>query len=297
MLNIRRSDKINLIPKDSSMKYLLILSLLFLLIANSGCNKKESSIVNYSYAVPELSDVQILNPTYNLDKITGTAANQIDTTVSFAITLNTPALNVTKVEYTITYLQTGEIFNTESIDISPADIDSLSTSRGYYTFQVSGPFQFTRADAGNYQVDLFIINKDRLKSNSFIRSISVMHLNKPPVISNLVAPDTVAIPSWGTETIFTIELGVNDPDGLSDISSVQFTTILPDGSPSSAGAVRMYDDGDLATHGDAVSNDGIYSCVVSVLPTNKPGTYKFSFVATDKLGASSNVITHNIVLR
>jgi hypothetical protein len=96
-------------------------------------------------------------------------------------------------------------------------------------------------------------------------------------------------------------LSVFDSDGVADIDKVQFTSILPDGKPSSSGPIRMFDDGGLVdlggyTSGDNIASDGIYSRLIQLSSDAALGTYIFNFVAIDKSLDSSAVIKHSIII-
>lgn len=105
----------------------------------------------------------------------------------------------------------------------------------------------------------------------------------PPVISNLIAPDTV---NTSLLTEFLIIVTVSDPEGHSDILSVTRTT------PSNL-VLNLNDNG---INGDATAGDGIFSERVSVTPAPPDGSYMFSFQATDRSGLKSNVIQKTIVI-
>lgn len=105
----------------------------------------------------------------------------------------------------------------------------------------------------------------------------------PPVINNLIAPDTV---NTTLQTEFLITVAVSDPEGLSDVLSVTRTT------PS--GSILSLNDNGL--NGDVSAGDGIYSERVSVNPPPPNGSYLFTFQATDRLGLKSNVIQKTIVI-
>lgn len=104
-----------------------------------------------------------------------------------------------------------------------------------------------------------------------------------PVISNLIAPDTVRT---NLDSTFIISLQAHDADGLFDIVSVTRTTpswlILP-----------LRDDG---THGDTTPGDGIFTETVSVIPTTPAGDYLFRFKARDCAGLESNELQKTIVI-
>jgi hypothetical protein len=115
-----------------------------------------------------------------------------------------------------------------------------------------------------------------------------------PVISNLIAPDSVTIGNDSTKIFLSIT--VWDQNGLNDISSVFFNSYIPpDGHASSANPIKMYDDG---THGDKTAGDGIYSTYVILPSTGVPhGTFRWDFFAQDKSGLLSNKISHNVVVQ
>ncbi len=104
-----------------------------------------------------------------------------------------------------------------------------------------------------------------------------------PVISNLVAPDTVRLSLVST---FLIMLTASDADGLFDITSVTRTT------PSGL-VLPLRDDG---SNGDAVAGDGIFTETVSVNPPPPTGSYLFRFQARDCAGLTSNELQKTIVI-
>lgn len=107
----------------------------------------------------------------------------------------------------------------------------------------------------------------------------------PPVISNLVIPDTVYT-SMATE--FKITVQVSDPEGFSDIESVTRVNVTLSGQPR-----PLNDDG---LNGDAQAGDGIYTETVSVNPPPALGKYLFRIKALDKSGLESNSLEKEIVI-
>ena len=100
----------------------------------------------------------------------------------------------------------------------------------------------------------------------------------PPVLSNLVAPDTI---SRQNEIPRLMAIQVTDAQGLNDIQSIYFNTTKPDGSPAQGNPFFMYDDGDIENHGDQVEGDGIYSTIIIITAQNDLGDYRFEFIADD----------------
>lgn len=117
--------------------------------------------------------------------------------------------------------------------------------------------------------------------------------NLPPVISNLIAPDTVTI---GSDTTFIqLNLDVEDVNGLSDVTSVWFDSFLPNGNPSSQNPIALFDDG--INGGDLTAGDGEYSRIVILPPVGvTKGTYRWEFRARDRSGTLSNQIIHFLVV-
>ncbi len=120
--------------------------------------------------------------------------------------------------------------------------------------------------------------------------------NVPPIIRNLQAPDTLTLHQSDTLKII-ISVEVYDPDGKDDIKNVYFNSYLPDGSPSRSNPIYLYDDGNLQMNGDYLANDGIYSRIIILPPTTPKGKYRFDFQAIDKKNETSNIISHNIVVK
>ncbi|MCH8874713.1 hypothetical protein IH824_18455 [candidate division KSB1 bacterium] len=114
---------------------------------------------------------------------------------------------------------------------------------------------------------------------------------EPPVISNLVAPDTVQIvPAQVVQVLITID--VTDPQGLSDIDFVRFRSFLPNGNEAGDSPIGLADDGDAINTGDEIAGDGTYSRIINLPPTAIRGNFRFVFEARDKSGLFSNTIEH-----
>ncbi|MBN1351628.1 hypothetical protein JXJ21_19595 [candidate division KSB1 bacterium] len=121
--------------------------------------------------------------------------------------------------------------------------------------------------------------------------------NHPPVITNLVAPDTMSVPAQGAaETVLTVD--VTDPEGRSDIRDVYMNVYKPDGSGSSLNPLSMEDDGGgNSNSGDEVAGDGTYSLGISLPTGTVKGIYTFIFEAVDYSNARSNQIIHKILVK
>lgn len=170
--------------------------------------------------------------------------------------------------------------------------DSKANDNTYSTLY---PFEKSFA-IGNYQVKFRVTDKYDNTSLAAIQTFRYENAQKnvAPVISDLTAPDTVAIGS--EDTYIFLSVAVSDSNGLNDIASVFFNSFIPpDGHPSSQNPFSLNDNGDS---GDKVAGDGIYSLTVVLPPQGvTKGTYRWEFQAKDRSGALSNKIIHNIVIK
>ncbi len=143
---------------------------------------------------------------------------------------------------------------------------------------------------GIYNIKYYVKNADETLQQVALGSFKYNNgqENIAPVISNLVAPDTVTI---GSDTTFIqITLDVEDANGLNDIEFVWFDSFLPNGNPSSQNPIALFDDG---TNGDLVPGDGTYSLIVILPPVGVTrGTFQWEFQAKDRGNKSSNIIIH-----
>ncbi len=148
---------------------------------------------------------------------------------------------------------------------------------------------------GIYNIKYYVKNADETLQQVALASFKYNNGqdNLPPVISNLIAPDTVTI---GSDTTFIqITLDVEDANGMNDVEFVRFDSFLPNGNPSSQNPIAMFDDG---THGDETAGDGTYSRIVILPPVGvSKGTFRWEFQAIDRGGESSNIIVHFILIQ
>ena len=118
--------------------------------------------------------------------------------------------------------------------------------------------------------------------------------NIPPVISNdIVDPDSAVVTS---PTIILTSVKAFDQNGLLDIEKVYFVVYRPNGTTNNNQNL-MFDDGNVAEHGDQLAGDGIYSLLIQITSSNIKGTYNFEFQAKDRSGEFSNIINHSVVIQ
>jgi hypothetical protein len=149
---------------------------------------------------------------------------------------------------------------------------------------------------------------DLLDQQSELFEKEIFFENNPPLLGEVIVPDSVAKPSEGvTLVLMTIE--VNDPQSLLDIDLVGFTSRTPDSSFANNGnPIPMVDNGlafypgQMQAYGDQVAGDGVFSFTLPVYADaeaaqwdaqGRPvqeGWYVFTFHAEDKVGNGSDEI-------
>jgi len=156
----------------------------------------------------------------------------------------------------------------------------VTGSDGVYSLLMEPPPEF--ALNGDYE---YIFRARDIKgrtSAALMKTINVIG-NRAPILSGIVAPDSLV--SGGDSAFFSVE--VYDPDG----GSVQAVFIDIDNPLSiwSPDSVPLYDDG---SHGDVVSDDGVYSLMMPPPPDSAlTGLYTFNFKAVDDLQAVGELAT------
>lgn len=162
----------------------------------------------------------------------------------------------------------------------------------------------SKAAVGQYGIQLQAADASGLFSNIIAIPLTIISSNnRPPFISNLIAPDTVRVPSGSAMNYIKVSVAAADSDGLGSIASVMFKSYRPDGS--FVAEYPMYDDGGLSVlpvfnlpSGDDAAGDGRYTLQIPITSTTTPGTYRdFIFSAKDKSGAVSNSLTKRIYIQ
>ena len=264
------------------MKKILFVLLPIILIG--GCEKDFNSLVD-----SKSSPYQVTSASSSQDSVYYT----LDSVITISLKLNSSE-NVSGV-YCDIYSSDSKKLNSSAIKLYD---DGDAANHGDTTLndnQYSIKFNLKQSyPIGNYRIDYFVTD-----INESIQKVAVSQFyyhngqtNAAPIISNLVAPDTVV--AVDPKAVIFLSIKVKDGNGLNDIKTVSFLSHKPDGNVS--GPIQMYDDGGSVS-GDQVAGDGIYSVLIEVTPDNQKGTYRFEFQAQDRSDALSNIINHNVVVK
>lgn len=171
---------------------------------------------------------------------------------------------------------------------SAAAEGTLSRTSGE-RFEAASDVTIPSGDVGVYTVLVYAVDQAGSLSDEVRGMLRVHGAGEPPVIEDVVAPDTVWRPAAGDpdEHIEFIAV-VSDPDGLSNVNTVEFWNA---DRPSTR--IEMFDNGE---QGDATAGDGRYTRVVEISSSNQPGTNMFAFEATDLSGLSSSIVEKTVVV-
>ena len=143
--------------------------------------------------------------------------------------------------------------------------------------------------AGVYTVLVFAEDREGMLSNQVRGMMHVSAEGAPPVISMVVAPDTLRRPMPGEPSaLLELVAVVSDPDGLSNIASVEFWNVTRPGTK-----IGMFDEG---TDGDAEAADGRYTRLVQINSSNEPGVTTLAFQARDRAGLLSDIVEATTVV-
>lgn len=248
-------------------------------VLTSGCEQKQDALLDSRGTAPRIVSVVVSPTAIDTDSIfiSGTRKPgdpiplSIDAIVS--VTHVSGSSGIRNVEYSFT----GDDNDPDLASGLLADDGVLPDSvRGDGVFRRRITFTFLREPTISVWLKVQATDFGGYASNVVWFPLSIGGSNRPPLLSNLIMPDTV---DPASASVFTISLTAIDPDGANDINRVERITQAGNRYPLAA-----------------VGND-IYSEQVSVSPAPTAGSYVFKFQATDKTGAVSNLLQKTIVIK
>ncbi len=156
-------------------------------------------------------------------------------------------------------------------------------------------------EVASYPIVVYAVDQTQRVSGEVrgqINYIRVFEPGEPPVIDEIVAPDTLQRPAVGQPAV-TLPLiaVVSDPDGLTDVEKVEFWNV---DTPNNR--FDLCDDGGgqpcgvAADSGDETASDGRYTLTVFIASTNTLGTNTFAFQAIDRAGLRSEIVEKQITV-
>jgi hypothetical protein len=260
-----------------------------------SCERKDNNLLDSVATPPILGQVTLLPSRINSDSMNVGSSRQPDDLLTIATTVvaqvEATSHRPISVRYSITSFDSLDVV---SKGVLLDDGQGSDHAKGDGLYSGKPTFQIRRVQIGTYAVSVHAESDDGYRSNAAITRLSVFRGNRPPFISDLVAPDTVTLSNQSQ--LLLLKARVDDPDGLNDIARVVFNSYKPDGSASGGNPFQMYDDG-LPAHGDERAADGIFSLLISLPSNAQLGTYKFEFQSFDRSNEPSNIIILRLTVK
>lgn len=186
----------------------------------------------------------------------------------------------------------GNLYN----DGDPAHGDMIAGDDIYSTVLDTA---FVVGKKGEYDLLFHVVDTFNEKNQVVPRHYIRLH-NKPPEISDIQIPDSIAIPNEGEFIHEALKAIVEDAEGLTDIDSVYFYSFRNDTALFNGKPVLLKDNGEpfnysnyidevsspggVSSVGDEFAGDGAYTFPLVIESYFKPGTYIFRFYTKDKAG-------------
>ncbi len=252
-----------------------------------SCEKDSSDIIDPLITFPNITDVFVTPGSFD--------TAYINPVLVAVVTSEEPVQNVN-----------GRITNPLSVilgDVQLKDdgiLPDTTASDGHFTGQLSQLLDCKLI--GNYKVEFSAQNTSGVYGNTFIGNFAVINTsNNPPIISDLILPDSLRRPSGiGADTINIgfMQVRAFDSEGICNIDLVSYNSFRPTGNQNGFN-VPLFDDGNILAHGDSVANDGKFSLLIKITPSPADsliGYFRFEFTAKDRGNPSlvSNTLIDSI---
>jgi len=265
----------------------LLLPLVVLLFI-AGCTKESGGVIDPSGAAPFMKGAAAYPDSVRMSSLPqSNGILTVTVRAQAAITRSPASASIAGVNVEIVPSGATDPLLTVTLHDDGVSPDSIAGD-GIY----SGLIQFTipRSAFGVYILRFAASDNQGLTSNTIESPLFVIRDSHAPVISNLVAPDSVLVPVGGSATI-PIYIRATDVDGQADINQVYFRSL-----DSSDPTQKFIMNNDGSAPG-SVPGDSTYA--ITVKATDSPTvrkTYRFAFQAVNNFGDTSATILHSVTL-
>lgn len=274
-------------------KYTIIFLLLIVFVFLS-CEENKFSQFDIDLQPPILKNLQLDKYTINTDTIRINNQFSINDTITIINGIFVKAYDPNGFNdiRDIKFLVFSEVDNKLVNDgiLYPLILIPHINENEFIEFQGTISFKIIRKVVGLFKVIVIGSDKSGNQSNMLSTTFSLIRTGKPPIISELRAPDSVSLPNLGSKVI---QMSVRATDENNDIKEVYFRS-LDSSDPNRK--FFLYDSGNLNMHGDSLANDGIYSILIELPYNMTPKSYRFEFEAKDFTELLSNKILHTIIV-
>ena len=196
--------------------------------------------------------------------------------------------------------QVHYVVQTEEFGTEPL-VRGVLTSSGGSAYSGSIELTFSALDVTTYTVMVYAVDQASQVSGEargLLEYVRVFDPGKPPVIEELIIPDSLQRPAAGSPSrSLSFVARVSDPDGLQDVARVDFWNATAPGT-----RIEMCDDGSLRPcgssqeSGDISAQDGLYTRRVFISSENALGENTLIFEVIDRAGLRSAQASHRIVI-
>jgi hypothetical protein len=258
----------------------------------AGCEDPGTGALDPRGSAPFLASGSVTPDSVNLELLTpGPAGLPVSATASVRISDRDQGGSLTATVEA--YAPGDDVPVASSVLRDDGTAPDAAAGDGMYTALLQ--FSATRADAGRFTVRFSAVDELGLRGNTLEEPLVLTRRNSPPVVSDLVAPDTVALPGSGS-TLIELSIVAADSDGYADIRDVYFQN-LDSSNPLQRFFLR--DDGGTRQPptGDDRAGDGRFGIIIQLPSSAAKQDYRFSFRAIDVPGDTSAAIVHILTVR
>ncbi len=261
---------------------------LFALAVIAGCTKQSGGVIDPTGAPPFMKGAAVSPDSVRMTSLP--QSNGILTvTVRARAALSTPQGGSGIAAVSVAVIPSGatDPLLTVTMHDDGVSPDSIAGD-GIYSALVQ--FTIPRSASGIYILKFVATDNQGFESNTEEAALFMIRDSHAPVLSNLVAPDSVLVPVGGSATI-SLYIRATDVDGQADISQVFFRSL-----DSSDPTQKFIMNNDGSAPG-SVPGDSTYAIIVKATdsPTIRK-TYRFAFQAVNSFGDTSATILHSVTL-
>ena len=167
------------------------------------------------------------------------------------------------------------------------------------TFSTSFDLETNTTDFNDYLIYIYGTREDLVVSNTAQSTVKIRGFTAGlPEILAVNNPDTVLIPSSGNNP-FALMAKATHPNGQSLIDRVLVDIRDQNDNLLAGSPFTLFDDGGAgnSNSGDAIAADSIYTRAFNIGSSNNPDVYQLFYHAIDNLGASSDTIQSQMVIK
>ncbi len=254
----------------------------------AGCTKQSGGVLDPSGAPPFMKGAAVYPDSIKMKSLPqSNGILTVTVRAQASITRTSGMAGITSVNAAIIPSGATDPLMTVTLHDDGVSPDSIAGD-GIYSALIQ--FTIPRSASGVYILKFAAIDNQGFTSNTEEEALFMIRDSHAPVLSNLVAPDSVIVPVGGSATI-PLYIRATDVDGQADIAQVFFRSL-----DSSDPTQKFIMNNDGSAPG-STPGDSTYAIIVKATdsPTVRK-TYRFAFQAVNSFGDTSGTILHSVTL-